>query len=132
MRLNAEGEAAVRQELQKLLGIAKRLKLVVSGKVVERHLLKSPDSIPQTQNEFDRIVDLFMDEIGTRKCLFIPQHLEEYYEWDGIVSEQVIAAFPKASEEIRNGGTCFATGAFTACVFHAMRAAEIGLRSLGA
>jgi hypothetical protein len=127
--LNEKGEIAVRDELRKLAAIAKRLNLPVSAKVVERSMAWA-DSTPQTLKEFDKIVDIFKDEIGSRKCLFLPQHLEQYYEWDGILSDEAITAFPKASEEIREAGTCLAAGANTACVFHAMRAAEIGLMSL--
>jgi glycerol-3-phosphate dehydrogenase len=38
--------------------------------------------------------------------------------------------FPSASKELIHGGTCYAVGEYTACVFHAMRAAEIGLRAV--
>ena len=130
-RLNEEGEIAVRDGLRKLIGFAMRLKLPVSRKVLERHLAW-PDSSPQTEAEFERIVYYFKDEIGAKKCLFLPSHVEEYYEWGEIVSDTVLGAFPQASEEIRTAGTCLATGMHTACVFHAMRAAEIGLKSLAA
>jgi hypothetical protein len=40
--------------------------------------------------------------------------------------------FPNHSIEIRDAGTCFSAGLHTACVFHAMRAAEIGVRALAA
>ena len=67
-----------------------------------------------------------------RLFLSVPQHLSGYYEKGDLVSDKVVDAFPKASEEIRLGGTCLAAGLNTACVFHAMRAAEIGVRALGA
>jgi hypothetical protein len=130
-RLDEKGEDAVRNELRKLITIAQRLNLPVSVKVVERQMAWA-NATPQTVDEFEKIVDIFKDEIGAKKCLFVPQHLEKYYEWDGIVTDEVLAAFPKASEELRAGGTCLATGNNTATVFHAMRAAEIGLKALGA
>jgi hypothetical protein len=71
-------------------------------------------------------------EIKTKLFLFVPQHLSQYYEWDGIVSDTVIESFPKSYQEIRSAGSCLAAGLPTACVFHAMRAAEIGLKVLGA
>jgi len=42
----------------------------------------------------------------------------------------VKSKFPKANEEITQAGNCYATGSYTACVFHLMRAVEIGARKL--
>jgi hypothetical protein len=63
--------------------------------------------------------------------LFVPQHIAKYYECDEIVSEKVIEAFPNSYQEIRAAGSCLASGLPTACVFHSMRAAELGLKALG-
>jgi hypothetical protein len=62
--------------------------------------------------------------------LRIPSHRATYYEDDSIVSDQVKASFPTPCSEIRKAGNCFATASYTATVFHCMRSAEIGLRSL--
>jgi hypothetical protein len=129
-RLNEKGEKRLRRILELIKGFCGRLGLPVSQALVDECL--KPDGLPQTTLEWNRIVDIFRKEVGAKKCLFIPQHVEQYYEWGDITSEAVLAAFPKASEELRAGGTCLATGAYTACVFHAMRAAEIGLKALGA
>ena len=61
----------------------------------------------------------------------MPSNRATYYEKADIVSDAVVAAFPKASEEIKLAASCFAVGMSTACVFHAMRAAEIGVHALG-
>ncbi len=44
----------------------------------------------------------------------------------------IIEAFPDTEAEITSGTDCYASGLDTACVFHMMRAAEIGLRSVAA
>jgi hypothetical protein len=129
-RLNAEGERAIREHLRSLIVLADRLKLPVSKAVLERHL-DYADSTPQSQGEYERVVSIFRDELSSLLFLFVPSHLAKYYECDDIVSDAVATAFPKASEELRQAGTCFSTASHTACVFHAMRAAEIGLRALG-
>jgi len=130
-QLTMKGEEAIRDDLRTLLDIAQRLKLTTSMELLDRRLGYA-DSSPQTRREFEIVVETFKSELSRRIFLVVPPHVAEYYEWDSIVSDLVVEAFPKASEEIRESGTCFATGQNTACVFHAMRAAEIGLRALGA
>jgi hypothetical protein len=77
------------------------------------------------------LANILQDELRTRLLLYVPSHRAQYYEWQDIISGDVTTAFPKASDEIRAAGNCFAAGLYTGCVFHAMRAAEIGLRALG-
>jgi hypothetical protein len=89
------------------------------------------DDPPKTEREFSLLVRAVTGELKNRLFLFVPHHQAKFYENDQLVSEQVLGAFPKASEEIRLSGTSYATGLNSACVFHAMRAAEIGLRALG-
>jgi hypothetical protein len=43
----------------------------------------------------------------------------------------VFVAFPQAKSEIISGVDCYACGLDTACVFHMMRAVEVGLRQIG-
>lgn len=128
-KLNEKGVDAVQVELRKLRDIARRLKLRISVALLDRHLPESY-KCPQTTREMDNIVAIFHDEIASRKCLFIPSHLEQYFESEELVSDVVLDAFPNAFEEIRNSGTALSCGMFTASVFHAMRAVEIGLRSM--
>ncbi len=128
-KLNDEGDEAVRVELRKLHKIADRLSMPVSKAVLERSLAW-PDSTPQTLKEFEKIAAIFQDEIGKRKCLFIPAHVEPLFERDEIVPDEVVTAFPTAFPEIRNAGTSLSVGLYTASVFHAMRAVEIGLRAM--
>ena len=44
--------------------------------------------------------------------------------------EPVIERFPACIYDIEEAGNCFATGCFTATVFHLMRVCELGLTSL--
>lgn len=129
-RLNLKGEEEVRNELRRLIHLAQRLKLPMSEALLDRRL-GYPDSTPQTGQEFNIIFDHFKDEIRTRLFLFVPSHVAQYYEWQEIVSDKVLRAFPKATEELRAAGTAHATGLNTATVFHAMRAAEMAVRALG-
>jgi hypothetical protein len=130
-RLVPEAVDDVQQQLRALLKIARKLNLPASIGVLERQV-QFVDTCPQTEREIELIRNIFESEIGARKCLFIPSHLEKYYEFDELLSEQAKDAFPSAYEELVAAGNCLATSAHTACVFHSMRAAEIGLRVFGA
>jgi hypothetical protein len=87
--------------------------------------------LPQTLRELEILLFGVYAELESRQLLFIPSHLSGYHEWDEVVSDAVINAFPAASEEIREAANCLALDRYTAAVFHAMRAAEIGVRALG-
>lgn len=114
-------------DLSSLLETCEALSLSTSVAVLKPRI----ENVPDSEGEFILLLDTVIAELKSKLFLFVPSHVAQYYEWDGIVTDVVVNAFPKASEEIRAGGSCFAAGLHTACVFHAMRAAEIGLRSLG-
>ena len=125
--LDEDERAEFRTLLKEMIKVCETLNLSV------QHLVSSAyDDPPQTAREFDLLVRAVMAELKGKLFLFVPSHVAKYYEWPCIVSDKVDDAFPKASQEIRRGGSCLAAGLHTAAVFHAKRAAEIGLRSLGA
>jgi hypothetical protein len=128
-QLNAEGEEGILDAMTRVKESAYRLNLPVSLAVIEKQIRDRP-SLPQTVEEYDKIIDIFREELATKLFLFVPAHLSKYYECDNIVGEKVISAFPNASNELREAGTAIATGQYTASVFHSMRAAEIGLRAM--
>lgn len=69
-------------------------------------------------------------ELSKRLFMYIPLDQAEWYEKKDSFGKLVSDAFPSAIEDIKEAGTCYATGRYTACVFHLMRVAEIGLRAL--
>jgi nucleoside diphosphate kinase len=62
--------------------------------------------------------------------VFIPRERANCFEQNQLFGKEVFTAFPSAKYDIKEAGNCFATGAFTASVFHLMRTAEYGLRAL--
>ena len=65
-----------------------------------------------------------------RLFMFIPEEQAGYY----MNLEQFgdsVAMFPDAIPDMLETSTCYASGRATACVFHAMRVTEYGLRFLG-
>ena len=116
----------LRDTMQKMLRECRTLGLKASTAVLSQHI--DDDDLPQTSREFEILVEMVEAEIGAKKFFFIPDHRVQYYELD--LQRAISSAFPAAASEIVAAGNSFATMLYTACVFHAMRAAEIGVRAL--
>ena len=68
--------------------------------------------------------------LSKRKFAYIPPPNAPYFEQEKLFGEDVYSKFEKARLDIKDVGNCFAAGLPTACVFHLMRVAEFGLRSI--
>lgn len=73
---------------------------------------------------------VMQDELRERLFMFIPKDQAPWYEKEDGFGMDVSKAFPLAVQDIKEAGTCYATGRYTACVFHSMRVVEHGLRAL--
>ena len=101
-----------------------KLGLKVSSILVE----KSINDLPQNHRELEVISRAIKAEIRSNLFLYIPSYKARYHI---LLSEFVSSPkFSESSKELVKAGNCYAVGEDTACVFHAMRAAELGLRSL--
>ena len=101
-----------------------KLQLNVSGEIIQNSLINPP----ATARELDILIGAIRAELRTRVFLFVPPYLAKYY--DLTTPDEVASAFLSVENEFRSAGNCIAVGEFTASVFHAMRAAEIGVRCL--
>lgn len=73
----------------------------------------------------------FDDELQTVKLYCLAKGADAYYNPEGPLFGTVVAArIPKASDDISEGGKCFATGRYTASVFHLMRAMEAAVQKM--
>jgi len=68
--------------------------------------------------------------LGENKFVIIPSGDVWFFDNYLIFGDQVAGNFPAANREIIAAGTCYATGCYSACVFHLMRAVEVGARSM--
>lgn len=125
--LTDEEKDTLKFRLTWMLQVCKDSGLTVSEVLIAKRI----NDLPESGREFDLLVDAVKSELKARLFLFVPSHLDSYYDSRDLVSQKVHAAFPTAAVEIREAGTAFAAGLNTACVFHSMRAAEIGVRALG-
>lgn len=119
--------AALHGVLGALRALCADLDLPVSAAILEPKI----DAPPETAAELDILVHAVLTEIKSRLFLFVPPHAAKFYEFEDIVSDRVKWAFPGGTSELRSAGTCFTAGLHTGCVFHSMRAAEIGVRAFG-
>ncbi len=89
-------------------------------------------NLPQNDREFAVLINAVIKEIGSELFFHIPYHRAIYYNrYEIILRNKAFRSFPTTIDEIINAGNCYATGQYTGCVFHSMRAAEIGLRVFG-
>lgn len=119
--------AAIKEGLERLLALCRELNLTVSGELIARKLR----DMPQSDREWDLLVDALRAELRTKLFVFVPPHRASFYESDSLLTIAATQAFPTAVNEIKAAGNCYSVGLYTASVFHSMRAVEIGLRALG-
>jgi hypothetical protein len=86
-------------------------------------------NLPRTQEELSMFVKVLFKELDNRQFLFITPDRAKYY--DIKLRDMLVQSFPTAAQELVNSGNSLAVGLYTSSVFHAMRAAEIGVRVLG-
>lgn len=122
----------MRRHLIKIWDVCKELGLPIAGDLISARVDQSSGkaNLPESQREFDLLIDAVKAEILNKLFLFVPAHLAKYYERDDLLSDQARAAFPSSTVEMRSAGNCLTAGLNTACVFHCMRAIEHGLRAL--
>lgn len=92
--------------------------------------------IPSTRSsdELQRAVAFVRDAITiglNHRKFFEPEpQYARYFENPKLFGDQVFAAFPSATDDIAEAGTCLALERATACVMHLMRASEVALKAL--
>lgn len=130
---DAEGAILSPDDVDELKDVLKRLRdvcmeapLPVSFGLIKTRI----DTPPRTVGEFDVLVDAVKSEMDSLLFLRVPSERALYYDHAGILKPPSREAFPSAYAELMKAGDSYALGLNTACVFHAMRAAEIGVRAL--
>jgi hypothetical protein len=124
-KLRDDEKEQIKDGIIELAGLCERIGLTTS-----LELLKDRETdLPQTTREWETLVAAVRAELKSNLFLFVPQHRARYYELT--LQNAVTTGFPMASKELVTAGNSFAVGLYTACVFHSMRAAEIGVRAFG-
>jgi hypothetical protein len=122
--------------LIQIFDLCQKLDLPVSGTLKSSRFEASDEEnadpythLPKTLGEYDILTQAAMAELKNKLFLFVPATRAKYYELT--LQSTITTAFPSSSKELVASGNCLAAGFYTASVFHAMRAAERGVRVLG-
>jgi hypothetical protein len=92
-----------------------------------------PDRFPfchEVSTTLIHLLNCMGTEMSELHFAFIPKEKAGLFEQGELFGPDVNNAFPEAQDEIKDAGNCIAADLNTAAVFHLMRAAEHGLRSL--
>jgi HEPN domain-containing protein len=132
--LMGKGLDSLKSFLSLLKDECDNLKLTISAPLLADHIQRmSPAqgaNAAYVHGQLSTLMKVVSKELNAQLFLYIPTSRSIYYQWGEHFSTQLIDSYPNASKELINAGKCYSVGEYTACVFHSMRAAEIGLRSL--
>lgn len=93
--------------------------------------IKRPtETIPTLDVYIGQVRAGFQNELRKRLFMFMPAEQAKYFNESELFGPDVSNRFPRANKEITEAGNCYATGNNTACVFHLMRAVEVGARCM--
>jgi len=109
-----------------------KLELDAAHKLIEHIIIKGlPNvSLGHLQEQVRILREIIERELGERLFIFISKDKAPYLNKRDGFGIDVAMAFPSAGDDIKEACNCFALGLDTSCIFHLMRVAEIGLRTL--
>lgn len=98
-----------------------------------RHVLKGVYGRPtwnEIHNQITVLIEAIESELCFRRFAYVPTCKAEILDRMAHDWEMIWAQFPLTKTDSQEAVYCYALGRNTACVFHLMRVAEIGLRAL--
>lgn len=123
---DAEQAKEILGYLAEILDICERLNMPVSKELVA----EAKNDPPRNEREFEILMKAVYAEIGNKLMVFVPNHRRKYFNPKSFLDDNVAKQFPGPYSEMDRAGESFAVGLFTASVFHAMRAVEVGLKAI--
>jgi hypothetical protein len=125
--------------LDKVMGHCLKLGLDVSlthvGKIhttYEAMAKSASDRVMADQftRDIASLVAIIHSELAGKQFRYIESIKTQYCALDWLASSKIFSQFPRAFNELRSAGRCYAYGESTACAFHLNRALEDGLKAL--
>jgi hypothetical protein len=131
--ISDEHDKYTRRLVEVVVETNKTLKMEEAEKRVSRLLVRingyaGDRSYSAVQHDVRVLRETLESELDGRLFLFMPPEESAYYDKEDLFG--IKDRFPEANKEIITAGNCYATGSYTACVFHLMRAVEIGARKM--
>jgi len=89
-------------------------------------------TIAELSDRLDTIAFMLQSQAEKQKFFWMTRDESKMFDNASLFGTEVVAAFPKEETlyEIKESGSCFALGRYTASVFHLMRVLEKGLKAL--
>lgn len=118
--------------LKHAIDIANAAGLVETEAMANRlfKLFGTPATHDRITNSIADLVDLMRSEMERQLFFVMPEQDRDFYTADRLFGETVFDAFPSAAMDIKEAGMCFSFERYNAAVYHAITAAEVGLRVL--
>jgi phage anti-repressor protein len=133
--LDDESHTKIKRDFDIILNRSKELQISGSQKQIE-YIIENLKDFPiiEIHNNIKSLENMIEKELGEQLYLFVPPEDAIWFWKFHIFGTDISNAFSLSIEDINNemkeAGTCYATSCHTACVFHAMRVLEHGLRVL--
>lgn len=121
---------ALKGNIEIFADICKSLGLKVSSILLSGYI-DGKKELPRTVEEFQLLVDAVHAELRSVTFVALETQKSSYYSNMSIIQSEHAGKFPKATMELFHASNSYAFELDTACVFHCMRAVELGLRSVG-
>jgi hypothetical protein len=90
----------------------------------------APFTLAELSFELKELHREIAEALSIHKFIVLPGSDAEFYDNYLLFGFDVAKEFPQANIQIKFAGTCYAVGSYTACVFHLMRAVEVGARCM--
>ncbi len=118
-------------QLNTLHEIIKGINLIATQRLIERIIIHLPNTTYIRLHELvSTIPNILEKELDEHCFMYVPKDQAFWLNNEEGFGQEVNDNFPSAKQDIYDACNCFAVGQYTACVFHLMRVAEIGLRVL--
>jgi hypothetical protein len=125
-------------DIAHIQSICSRIELATTAKVLENAIPSLIDGITwsDARSFYECFHTTFAAELDAQLFLFMPSDQAGFYSEDEPGAEVADSLqlldknFPNAHTDLCKAGSCFASGMFTASVYHLMRVAELGLVSV--
>lgn len=107
--------------------------LPVSRSMVEKLLntIRSEDfNIAAVESQYEQIQAAMRNELSLRLCLLVDPSKVRYYQEPLEGWREIVERFSDCTRDAEEASKCRALNRHTACVFHCMRVAEVGLQAL--
>lgn len=135
-RSMAERQEIRRVLLREVLAVGQVFELPHSTKLVKDFCRLLADRLqplkcPEISTQLEAIRVSITKEIDEKSILLVPEHLQALYKQkEPPMGQRVLSAFPSARTDIAEAARCRALDRNTACIFHLMRALEVGMCAL--